>query len=86
MYKTNILNESKRDIFIFDFNRLEDFSSEFSEEEKILFTKIRNKMIESGVFESVYMVDISESGSLDLIPEKIQKSIKDIGFNSTSLY
>ena len=30
MYKTNILNESKRDIFIFDFNRLEDFSSEFS--------------------------------------------------------
>lgn len=86
MYKTNILNESKRDISIFDFNRLEDFSSEFSEEEKILFTKIRNKMIESGVFESVYMVDISESGSLDLIPEKIQKSIKDIGFNSTSLY
>ena len=86
MYKTNILNESKRDIFIFDFNKLEDFSSEFSEEEKILFTKIRNKMIESGVFESVYMVDISESGSLDLIPEKIQKSIKDIGFNSTSLY
>lgn len=86
MYKTNILNESKRDIFIFDFNRLEDFSSEFSEEEKILFTKIRNKMIESGVFEAVYMVDISESGSLDLIPEKIQKSIKDIGFNSTSLY
>ena len=86
MYKTNILNESKRDIFIFDFNRLEDFSSEFSEEEKILFTKIRNKMIESGVFESVYMVDISESGSLDLIPEKIQKSIKDIRLNSTSLY
>ena len=86
MFKTNILNESKRDISIFDFNRLEDFSSEFSEEEKILFTKIRNKMIESGVFESVYMVDISESGSLDLIPEKIQKSIKDIGFNSTSLY
>ena len=86
MFKTNILNESKRDIFIFDFNRLEDFSSEFSEEEKILFTKIRNKMIKSGVFESVYMVDISESGSLDLIPEKIQKSIKDIGFNSTSLY
>ena len=86
MYKTNILNESKRDIFIFDFNRLEDFSSEFSQEEKILFTKIRNKMIKSGVFESVYMVDISESGSLDLIPEKIQKSIKDIGFNSTSLY
>ena len=43
-------------------------------------------MIKSGVFESVYMVDISESGSLDLIPEKIQKSIKDIGFNSTSLY
>ena len=86
MYKTNILTESKRDIFIFDFDRLEDFSSEFTEEEKILFTKIRNKMIESGVFETVYMADISESGSLDLIPEKIQKSIKDIGFNSTSLY
>lgn len=86
MFKTNILNESKRDIFIFDFKKLEDFSSEFSEEEKIMFTKIRNKMIESGVFETIYMVDISESGSLDLIPEKIQKSIKDIGFSSTSLY